>query len=71
MAAIPYLLDLSLDTEPKCLGSGNATRLMGLEFAFLLLPSTLGQVHLSNPKFLGSGRGCQTQVNNNNNNNNN
>jgi len=31
----------------------------------------LGQVHLSSPKFLGSGRGCQTQVVNNNNNNNN
>jgi len=34
-------------------------------------PNSLDEASLLRPKFLGSGRGCLTQVNNNNNNNNN
>jgi len=36
----------------------------------LATPKQFGSDALPNPKFLQSGRGCQTQVNNNNNNNN-
>jgi len=51
--------------------SDGVARPKGLGSALMPLPNNLGQVHLSSPKFLGSGMGCQTQVNNNNNNNNN
>jgi hypothetical protein len=51
---------LGPDAWPKCLGLGSV---LGLESVLLSLSSNLDQVHLPNPKFIGSGRGCQTQVN--------
>ena len=82
LAATPDLRALDLATTSdsfalvsdvwlKCLGPGSATRLKGFESALLPLPSNLNQVSLFSSKFLGSGRGCRTQVHNNNNNNNN
>ena len=47
--------------RPKLLWSGY--------YAWLSHPRRLSQVPFSNPKFFGSGMGCQTQFNNNNNNN--
>jgi hypothetical protein len=71
LATMPDSFALVSDAWPKCLGPGSAARLKGFESALLPLPSNLNQVPLFSPKFLGSGRGCQTQVNINNNNNNN
>jgi hypothetical protein len=82
LAATPDLRAMDLATTPdsyalvsnawlKCLWPGSATRLKGFESALLPLPNNLNQVPLFSSKFLGSERGCQTQVNNNNNNNNN
>ena len=70
LATMPDSFALVSDAWPKCLGPGSAARLKGFESALLPLPSNLNQVSLFSSKFLGSGRGCRTQVHNNNNNNN-
>ena len=69
LATMPDSFALVSDAWPKCLGPGSAARLKGFESALLPLPSNLNQVSLFSSKFLGSGRGCRTQVHNNNNNN--
>jgi len=65
-AAMSDPLDLGQDAGPRSLGPGGLQDPRDFDLR-PLQSSNLGQTHLSSPKFLGSGRGCQIQVNGNNN----